>query len=147
MYETEARRNGKAVLWIVGGLAVAAILSCGGLVYWGKGAFAEIQKAEAEADAFMDLVGSGKLDEAYAAAAPAFRSKVTREQFGDTIKKYPAFEKQTRRSVGGIRINANPQGTRAFIQYNIANPSNTLSLMLVLVRADGRWKVESLNLP
>jgi hypothetical protein len=142
-----SERRGRKILIVVLSIVGVVILACGGLIYWGSGALADLSKAQNEADAFLNLIGAEKLDEAYAATAPAFRSKVTPEQFRDLIKKYPAFTKQTRRSLGGMRIYARPEGTQAQIQYNLASPNNTLSLMMVLVKVNGRWQVESVNLP
>ncbi len=106
-----------------------------------------MQKSQISAEAFLTYVSVGQLDDAYGVTAPAFQQKVSREQFQTLIGQYPAFTKQTRRSLGGMRIFQQPNGRRAFFQYSLVGPNNSLALTLVLVRVGQEWKIESINLP
>jgi hypothetical protein len=134
-------RRMKTVLYIALGGILLPCGTCGGCFYM---SFREIPGARKSADAFMDLIGQGRVDDAYAATAPAFRAAVSLERFREIVARYPAFTKQERRSMDGLRVY---NGRRAIARYNVANAQNTLSLTLALSKVDGQWRVESVNLP
>jgi hypothetical protein len=147
MTNSPSRKTLAIILWSLGGAGLLAILACGGLLYWGVGTMAELQAASVDAEAFLGLLNAGKVDEAYAATAPAFQARVPLDQFHKFIGQYPAVTKQTRRSARGMRMFYGSTGRRARFEYNVANANNTLTLMLSMVEAGGRWQVESINIP
>ena len=107
----------------------------------------EVGPAQAAATAFMDDLGSGRVDAAYQSTAPAFRAKVSPEAFAALVARYPVLSNQTNRTFGGMRVYQQPQGLRAIIQVSASNPNNSISMTLVLIKVGGRWQVESVNLP
>ena len=147
MGDGSSKKTLKIVLAIIGGSVLLVVLACGGLAYWATGMMADLQKAQAGADAFLDKIATGKVDEAYLSTSTAFQDHATPEGFRETIQRYPALARPTRRSLAGMRIVVKGQGPQAVFQYNLANDNNTLSLGMILVRQGDRWAVESLNLP
>jgi hypothetical protein len=148
MEPTASRSRWRAIAYALGGIALLVILSCAGLVIWGRGVMGELREAQAAADSFLDAIRDGRIDAAYAETAPAFRSHVTPERFKALVEQFPAFREQSRRSYGGMRVSYNTgTGKRAHLQVNLVGPNNTLSMFLVLAKVDKRWAVESVNLP
>jgi hypothetical protein len=143
--------SGKKTLYIILAIAgcgfVFAIAACAGLIYWGSGLFAELPNVQAGASKFLDDIDAGRIDTAYDSAAPAFQAKLTREEFASFVKHYPVLQKQTRRTMTGMRIYQRPTGEQATINYQLSNDKNSLALMLSLVKVNGQWRVESMNVP
>jgi hypothetical protein len=141
------KRGTKILLFSLLGAGGLIFLVCGGLIFVGIKGLQELPKALASSDAFMDQLKTGDVEEAYKATTVEFKASMDLDRFRDFVAKYPAFTKQSSRTVGGMRLFATGQGPRAQIQYNLSNPNNTLSLVVILKGVDGKWKVESLNLP
>src|SRR5690606_10698167 len=80
---------------IVGGLGLLGFFSCAGLLTWGQG---QIREAEVAGNAFLELLATGRVDEAYNATATEFQNTVTREQFAELIKTYPMLTSHASRT-------------------------------------------------
>jgi hypothetical protein len=141
------KRGTKILLFCLTGGGVFMMLACGGLIYLGMKGLQEIPKVTASADGFMDLIKLDQVDQAYKLTTKEFQAKTNLEQFRSLIAKYPAFSKQTSRVMTGARIYSTGQGVRGYLQYQVANPNNSLLVNLILKDENGSWKVESLNLP
>ena len=141
--ERPRRRTLHNILLVLGGLALLAILSCGGLFYWGMG---QMRDVEAAADAFMGELAGGRTDEAYQRTDAAFQAHASREAFSEMIAKYPLVTKHTSLRKGARRVQATPQGPTAFIEYLLGGPDGFLPVRVTLVRNE-TWKVVGLNLP
>ena len=125
-------------------LAVGSVLLVGGLgarIYLGK---REISRVQAVADAFMDQLSQGRVDDAYAATSLAFKDTTTPEAFRAMVAQYPAITKPTPRTVVSVRVD---QGGKATVLYNLASPQDTLPVKLVLGKGGDEWRVLSFALP
>ena len=125
-------------------LAVGSVLLVGGFgpcIYLGE---REISRVQVVADAFMDQLSQGRVDEAYAATSLAFKDTTTPEAFRAMVAQYPAITKPTPRTVVSVRVD---QGGKATVLYNLASPQDTLPVKLVLGKGGDEWRVLSFALP
>lgn len=133
------------ILAVAGGTIVLWLLTYGNLVYRGAGLLAELPRAQASASSFLDHLNAGWTPSAYAAATPAFRTRLTSDEFDAFVKHYPVLQKQTNRTMTQMRVYQRPSGEQVIIHYQVANEQNSLDLMLSLVKVGTQWLVDSVN--
>jgi hypothetical protein len=131
------------VLLMSAGLCALLAFSCGGLFYWGYG---RMQEAEASAEAFLDRLAEGRLDEAYDRTSSAFQAAAGRERFAELLAKYPLVTSRSNRMRGPWKTRGTPQGVLVFLQYKLTGSGGSLPIEVIMIR-EGEWKVVSLNLP
>ena len=151
-YEPEKGRSTNKtlviVLSIVGGLILLLGLGCGGLLFWGlRTVGKELPVVRAEADAFLDDLNAGRLDDAYARTAQGFRDAQTFDQFKEFVTRFSVLTTHTSRSITGLHLHHQPGQTTPTVRVTVLGGSNSLSFTLIFVPESEAWKMQRLNIP
>lgn len=128
----------KALKWV--GIGVGGLVALGGIVV--AVVFMLTAGAASAGNAFLALVGEGKYEEAYAAAAPQFREQTSLDRFRATMQrfgldKFEAASWNSREISGGT---ATLDGT-----ITTRNGGRVIAKMQ-LVKVGDTWKVHGMNL-
>jgi hypothetical protein len=103
----EPRRRGR--LWVVAALGALLVGAAAGLFsYWMAWTDARADRADQRSDgylkahaAFLADIEAGRLDQAYQSTTPAFRRRVSREEFDERTRRYLAFKERPADRGGG----------------------------------------------
>ena len=96
---------------------------------------------------FLNELAAGRIDGAYAQTSDTFQQGQNREQFGEFLKRYPAFRKAKTHSFSGaaiLRVSGVLQGQ---IRGRILADPKDLEFAMILVQEDGEWRVNALLVP
>jgi hypothetical protein len=137
------------VVAIVGVVILLILLACGGLIFLGARAFSqamatamqqitEMQASQTLAQSFLDDVGNGRLDEAYAETSQGFRQRTTREQFGALVEKYPALKGAS----GMPQPSSAMTPTAATFTVALSGPNGSVTVTVHTVKEGTQWKVD-----
>ncbi len=98
-------RTAIMIVGIVGGVVLAFLLVCGGLVYLGIRAFKEtmqpmmegvkeIVESQGVADEFVANIRANRLDAAYQSTTENFKKGMSRKAFEELVQKHPELKQQ-----------------------------------------------------
>ncbi len=162
-YEEEGRRSGsgsgKTVLLIVAIVAIVLLLvlgGCGALVYVVASKFsqvmstamqvvADMQAAMVVSQKFVDDLGGGRVDEAYAETSADYQAKTTKEALKALVDKTPALKKYASHFV--TNQNVTPNRCTFTCVVNGQDGSTTNCTVAVVKENDGKWKVDRFTIP
>jgi flagellar basal body-associated protein FliL len=102
------------------------------------------QGANQAAKDFLDDVGAGRLDAAYARTSDDYKENTTREAFGALVAKHAGLKGFTSQNFRAV--NVGPEQTTFTAQ--LAGPNGSVSCTVQLVPDDdGAWKVDRFSVP
>ncbi len=184
----EPKSNTGLILGIVGGVVLLVLAGCGyGIWKITQGVNQVVQqakqmgesfeveaKSEGVADQFLTHLTTGQAQTAYDATTPAFKTKYTKAQFDDLLKKNPLLTKhKDHEEVGTSSVTGDKPNRQRKMQLSLspteidhgfddfddednprppkkpkppAGPRLTITLTVVET-ADGQWKVDALTMP
>ena len=129
----------KAWKWILVGIA-GAIVAIGVLIW---AIFAATNPAADAANAFLDHVGNGRIEQAYKEAAPLFRQRQALSAFRIAARRY-GMDKYKSASWSSREIN----GDRALLKGTIElKDGSSLPAHIGLVKSGGAWRVYGMTFP
>src|SRR6266542_4696567 len=157
-YEQEGRGSGsgsgKTVLLIVGIVAIVLLLivgGCGAIVYLvavrvsqamstAMQMVGDMQAGMMAGQTFVEDLGAGRIDEAYAETTADYQAKTTKEALKALVDKTPALKKY------GSSFSNNPNVTpnRCTFTYVLNGQDGTSAncTVIVIKENDGKWKVD-----
>jgi hypothetical protein len=116
-------------LLVIGGVILPVALAIGAFYYyqeWQQARAEEGQKASSSGyfsptgDAFYGHLRAGRIDEAYASTTTDFKTRISRERFGELARRYADYlklrEKPVHASGGGVTLSHDSQSTREYTQ-------------------------------
>jgi hypothetical protein len=136
------------IVSIVGVVVVLVVLTCGGVIFLLARTFSqvvatavqqgiEMQASVLLAQEFLDDLSNDRLDAAYAKTSKAYQGRLTREQFGDLVKKHPALK-----DASGDPSPSAMTPTTASFTATLTGPKGPVAVTLRTVKEDGQWKVD-----
>ncbi|MFO0935702.1 MAG: hypothetical protein U0798_04190 [Gemmataceae bacterium] len=99
-YDRRSRSSGSKtvliILGVFGGIFLLICVTCAGLFIYGvnqaKKAIALVVDTDRAGDTFFRDLSSGRVDEAYASTSASYKTKTSRQQFDEILKKYPILK-------------------------------------------------------
>jgi hypothetical protein len=136
------------VLIVVGSVGLLATLTCAGCGLWAfKALSTDMPAARGAADAFLVDLKSGDVGAAYSKTSRGFQSAQTSERFRDLVERVSMFTTHTSRTFDGGRVYQGTDGTKATFKVTLHSANDAMPCTLTLVREDGQWKVQQMNIP
>jgi hypothetical protein len=137
------------IVSIVGVVVVLVVLVCGGVIFLlartVSQAVATAVQQEIEkqgslmlAQEFLDDLSNDRVDAAYANTSKAYQGRLTREQFGDLVKKHPGLKD----SSGVPTPSSVLTPTSASFTATLTGPNGPVTVTLRAIKEDGQWKVD-----
>ena len=129
-------------------LASAGLLLLGGAFFfyhWQGGLIRlSITDMLASANGFLDDIGAGRIDSAYARTSANFRKVRTADQFKALVDKHPPLKEQPTRKIGGYSVTTTWIRGSATYHATLQVAKESLPVKLGLVTEEGQWKVDDL---
>jgi hypothetical protein len=143
-----SRKTLAIVLSLVGIVFLLCMGSCGGLLFWGlRTAMSTLPALQTSANAFLDDLGAGRVEAAYARTSVGFQANQTLAQFRAMVDQYPALKEHTSRSVNWVHVSQQLGGPIGTVQATVLSAHNSLSFTLTFVQEGEEWKVERFAVP
>jgi hypothetical protein len=113
--------------------------------YWSGGLIANsTTDMLATAKSFLEDVGAGRIDNAYARTSAAFRRQHSPEQFRSLLDMHPLLKTSATRQMNGYHIAANWTRGTADYDVTVLQAKASLPVRLRLVTEEAVWKVDEL---
>ena len=114
--------------------------------YWSGGLIANSPTDMlAAAAGFLEDVGGGRVENAYAHTSASFRKEHTPEQFREILDKYPLLKSRPKRQVEGYTTKAPWTHGSATYDVTLLVGKESLPVQLQLVTEEAVWKVDNLT--
>lgn len=119
-------------------LACILLLSgCAGLGFGGSTPEAQVKK---RAQGWLDALMAWDLEKALAYTAPAYRQRVSREQYGS---RFVGVRNWTKASIQSVSCEPERCDVRIFVRYQMKRPKveNERPIDYVWIKLDGKWYI------
>ena len=111
--------------------------------YWSGGLIAHsTTDMLASANVFLEDVGAGRSDNAYARTSSRFRKEHSPEQFRALIGKQPLLKSQPTRQIDGYSVTRSWKQGKADYRAILRVAKESVPVKLTLVTEEAEWKVD-----